>query len=285
MNKIKKYLSIILLAVFILNTVAYADSNVVVTLAKNIDNEQKKEILNIFGVKEDEVRTIEVTNQEERQYLEGVAPEEQIGNITMSSAYVEILEEDSGISVETHNINWVTKEMYQSALVTAGVKNAKVIAAAPIPVSGTGALTGILKAFEQVTGEKIDEDQKKIANEEIVKTGELGDEIGKDKASELIKEVKEEVIEKGAKTPEEIKKIIIDISAKLDINLSDEQIEKINQLMEKISRLNLDTDEIKNQLKNIGKKLDDTIKNNEEVRSLLERILDAIKNFFASIFN
>src|SRR5699024_7180716 len=202
-----------------------------------------------------------------------------------SSAYVEILQDGPGIDVETHNITWVTKEMYESALVTAGVKDAKVVAAAPIPVSGTGALTGITKAFEEVTGEKIDEEQKKVANEEIVKTGELGDEIGKDEASELIKEVKEEVVEKGAKTPEEIKEIIIDVSAKLDISLSDEQIDQINKLMEKISKLNLNTDDIKGQLKDIGKKLDDTVKNNEEVKSLLQRILDAITNFFSSIFN
>ncbi|HLR20793.1 MAG TPA: DUF1002 domain-containing protein [Tissierellaceae bacterium] len=285
MIKMKKYLAIALLFIFSFNTFAYADSNIVVTLAKDINSEQKKEILNLFGVDEDNTNIIEVNNQEERKYLEGVAPEEQIGNITMSSAYVEILQDGSGIDVETHNITWVTKEMYESALVTAGVKDAKVVAAAPIPVSGTGALTGITKAFEEVTGEKIDEEQKKVANEEIVKTGELGDEIGKDEASELIKEVKEEVVEKGAKTPEEIKEIIIDVSAKLDISLSDEQIDQINKLMEKISKLNLNTDDIKGQLKDIGKKLDDTVKNNEEVKSLLQRILDAIKDFFSSIFN
>ncbi len=276
-------ITLILTMIMLFNIIAYADSNKVVTLAKDINESQRKEILNLFNVKEDEVNIIEVNNQEERKYLEGVAPESQIGNQTISSAYVELAGEGSGIDVQTYNISWVTKEMYESALITAGVKDAKVMAAAPFPVSGTGALTGILKAFEQATGKEISEEQKKVATEEIVKTGELGDEIGKDKATELIKEIKEEIIEKGAKTPEEIQKIIIEIAGKLDINLNTNQIDKISGLMEKIGSLDLNVNDIKDQLKDLGKKLDDTIKNNEEVRSWLEKIFDAISNFFKSI--
>lgn len=276
-------ITLILTMIMLFNIIAYADSSKVVTLAKDINESQRKEILNLFNVKEDEVNIIEVNNQEERKYLEGVAPEAQIGNKTMSSAYVELVGEGSGIEVQTYNISWVTKDMYKSALVTAGVKDAKVMAAAPFPVSGTGALTGILKAFEQATGKEIDEDQKKVATEEIVQTGELGDEIGKDKAAELMKEIKEEIIDKGAKTPEEIQKIVIDIAAKFDINLNTNQIDNISQLMEKIGKLDLNTEDIKNQLKDIGKKIDDTLKNNEEVKSWLQKIFDAISGFFKSL--
>lgn len=283
-KKIKSYISFILSLIFILSTGVYADSSVVVTLGKDLSNEQRQEIIEIFDVKEEDVSIIEINNKEERKYLEGIAGEAQLGNKTMSSAYVELLEEDSGISVETYNISWVTKEMYESALVTAGVKDAKVIAAAPFPVSGTGALTGILKAFEQATGKKISENQKQVANEEVFQTGELGEEIGKDKASELVRKVKEEIISRDIKAPEDIKQVILDIAESLDIDLKVEQIEKISNLMEKINKLDLDTEEIKSQLKNIGKKLDDTIKNNEEVRSLLEKILDAIKSFFRALF-
>ena len=283
-NKVLRNISLILSFIFIFGSFVYADSDVVVTLAKNLDDTQRKQILELFKVDEKNVKILEVNNQEERQYLEGVATEAQLGKITMSSAYVELLEEGSGIEVETHNISWVTKEMYANALVTAGVKNAKVIAAAPFPVSGTGALTGILKAFEQATGEKISEEQKKVASEEVVRVGELGEQVGKDKAAELVKKVKEEIIEKGIKDPKEIKKIIIDFAGKLDINLNTNQIEKIGELMEKITKLDLNTENIKEQIKDIGNKLDDTIKNNVEVRSFLQKLLDGIKNFFNSIF-
>lgn len=277
-------MTLILSFVFIFNTMVFADSSTVVTLGKNLSKDQRKQILDIFNVDENKTTILEVNNEEERQYLEGIATEEQLGKITMSSAYVELLEEGSGIDVETYNITWVTKKMYQSALVTAGVSDAKVIAAAPFPVSGTGALTGILKAFELATGKTISEDQKKVANEEVVQSGELGEEIGQEKASELIRIVKEEVIRKGIKDPEEIKKVVIDIAAKLDINLNVDRIDKLSGLMQNISKLDLNTEQIKNQLKDLGQKLDDTIKNNEQVQSLLQKILTAIKEFFISLF-
>lgn len=275
----------VLSLIFLLNTFAYADSSTVVTLGEDLNSEQKNQMLELFNVEKDEVAIIEVNNQEERQYLEDVASEKQLGTRTISSAYVDMLDKGSGIDVETYNITWVTEEMYESALVTAGVNDAKIIAAAPFPVSGTGALTGVLKAFEKATGKKIDEEQKKVANEEVYQTGELGEDIGKDKAGELIRVVKEEVISQDIKNPEDIKNIIIEIAGDLNINLNEKQTEDISKLMEKISNLDLNTEEIKNQLKNIGKKLDDTIKNNEEVKSLLDRILDSIKSFFNSIFN
>lgn len=284
-SRILRNISLVLSFIFIFSSFAFADSDVVVTLAKNIDAKQKEEILELFNVEEDEVETIEVNNQEEREYLEGVASEAQLGKKTMSSAYVELLDDNSGINVETYNITWVTKEMYANALATAGVKNAKIIAAAPIPVSGTGALTGVLKAFEQATGEKIDEEQKKVANEEVVRVGELGEEVGQEKASDLVREVKERVVENNVKDPEEIKNIIIEIAGDLNINLNTEQIEKIGDLMEKISKLELDTESIKNQLKDIGKKIDDSLKDNEEARNFLQKIFDAISDFFKSIFN
>ena len=284
-KKIIKYMTLVLAFVFMFNAVAFADSSTVVTLGKNLNNEQKKQMLDIFNVEEGITTIIEVNNEEERKYLEGVATEEQLGKLTLSSAYVQLLEEGSGIDVETYNITWVSKEMYQSALVTAGVSDAKVIAAAPFPVSGTGALTGIIKGFEAATGKTISDEQKKVANEEVVTSGELGEDIGQDKASEIIRLVKEEVVKKGLKDPEEIKKIVIDIAAKLDINLNADNINNLSGLMENISKLNLDTDQIKNQLKDLGQKLDDTIKNNVEVQTLLQKIFAAIKEFFSSIFN
>ncbi len=280
-----KHIIIMLIFTIVFSIFAYADNTVVVTLAKNLNDTQREQILELFNVSEETTKIIEVTNEEERRYLEGIAPEEQIGRITISSAYVEALEEGHGIEVETYNISWVTKEMYQSALVTAGVKDAKVIAAAPYSVSGTGALTGIIKAFEQATGKKISEEQKKVANEEVIKTGELGEEIGKEKATELVRVVKEEVTAKRIKDPEEIKRIIIDIAGRLDINLNAEQIDSISKLMEKINKLNLNTEEIKNQLRGIGEKLDKTLKDNEQVKSLLQRIIEAIRNFFNSLLS
>lgn len=284
-GNLKKYIVIVLSFVFLFSISVYADSSAVVTLGKDLNTEQRNQMLEIFKVDKEDVVIIEVNNEEERKYLEGIASEAQIGSRTISSAYVEMMKKDSGISVETHNISWVTKEMYQGALVTAGVKDARIIAAAPFPVSGTGALTGILKAFEEATGETISEEQKEVAIQEVYWTGELGEDVGQDKASELIRIVKEEIISKDIKNLDDIKNVIINIAGDLNINLENEQIENISQLMDKINGLDLNTKEIKNQLKNIGEKIEDVVKSNEEVRTLLQRILDAIKEFFNSLFN
>ncbi|MBM7615329.1 DUF1002 domain-containing protein [Alkaliphilus hydrothermalis] len=264
-------------------SLVYGQGERVVTLGNDLDQNQRSQMLKIFGVEEKDVKILVVTNEEERNYLKGIAAENQIGSRSISSAYVEDLEKGEGIKVETYNINWVTAEMYQNALVTAGVTNARVIAAAPFNVSGTAALTGILKAFEEVRGANISEEQKKIANEEMVKTGELGEEIGREKAPLLIKQIKEEIIDRGIKDPEEIKKIVIEIAGRLDINLNVEQIEEITRLMQEITKLNLNTEVIRQQLKGIGERIGEISQQNEEVKGILERILDAIRQFFESL--
>ena len=94
-TKTLRNISMILSLVFIFGSFAYADSGTVVTLAKDIDEAQKTQMLDLFKVDRNEVEIIEVNNQEERKYLEGVATEAQIGRSTISSAYVELLEEAS----------------------------------------------------------------------------------------------------------------------------------------------------------------------------------------------
>ena len=282
-SKIKKSIVILLVVLHIMSvsTVALADAATVVSLGANLDEKQKSEIMALFGVTSDEVIMLEVTNQEERDYLGGLVSDEKIGKRAMSSAYVEILKDGEGISVETHNINWVTKEMYANAMVTAGVENAKVIAAAPFKVSGTAALTGIMKAFEEATGEELSEEAKKTANEEMVTTGELGDDIGQDEAASLFQEIKERIIKEKITDPEQIKKIIIEIAADLNITITQEHIDKLAELMERISKLDLSVENISKQLENINKgleKVKDTINQN---KGFFQRILDAIKGFFA----
>jgi len=274
-------LLLIILFVFHMPVAALAQEGSVVSLGADLTEEQKEQMLELFQADEDDGKRIEVTNQEERSYLEGLVSEQKIGTRAISSAYVEILEEGKGILVETHNINWVTKEMYANAMVTAGLENARVIAAAPFEVSGTAALTGIMKAFEEATGEELSEDAKKAANEELVTTGELGDEIGQDKAASLVKEIKERILREKVTDPQKIRDIIIEIAGDLNINITQGQIDQLADLMERISKLDLNVEKISGQLENITKGLDKVRETINENKGLLQQILDAIKNFFA----
>lgn len=108
----KKAISILLISLIILYALAIpvlADQYEVVSLGANLDDSQKQEMLKFFGVNEDDVQLIEVTNQEEREYLEGLVPDAQIGTRAISSAYVKPLSDGEGIMIETKNITWVSK--------------------------------------------------------------------------------------------------------------------------------------------------------------------------------
>lgn len=274
----------IILLLIIVSNIAFGDSynDIVVSLGEDLSEEQRIQVLDLFDV-DDDVRTVYVTNQEERKYLGQYIDEKKIGTKAISCAYVRKLSNNQGINISTYNINWVTKEMYANALITAGIKDAEVKVAAPVAVSGTAALTGIIKAFEDISGKNIGEKEKQIANEEISKTGQLGQEIGKDNASQLIKQIKEEIVEKNIKDEKDIRQIIINISQNLEINLTEEQINDILELMKNISSLNLNLEDIKGQLKNISDKVNEISQENKEVKSLLQRILDFFKKLFKGL--
>ncbi|SDL26980.1 DUF1002 domain-containing protein [Natronincola ferrireducens] len=281
--KINKVIYITIISCVLATLMVYGSQNVVVTLGNDLNQEQRQQMLNLFNVKQGAIAVLVVTNEEERRYLEGVATERQLGTKAISSAYVEHLQQGEGIAVETYNITWVTEEMIMNALVTAGVTNAKVIAAAPFEVSGTAALTGILKAFEEVTGQAISEEQKRIANEEMVKTGELGEKIGKEEATILIREIKEVIIERKIREPQEIRRIVIEIAGQLNIQLTEKQVEDITKLMEQITRLNLNTEVIQQQLQGIREGLRDISRDNQEVQSFLQKILEVLRRILESI--
>ena len=284
MNFKKKVSSILLSMTLIVGSFApsFADGARVVTLGVNNTAEQKQKILDYFGVKEDEVVILEVNNKEEREYLGGVATEAQLGTKTYSCAYVEPTNSGSGINVKTANITWVTSSMVASTLSTAGMTDANCVIAAVFPVSGTGALTGVMKAFEDATGEKLDEDKKELASEELITTGDLGDEIGQDKATGVVNDVKMEVIKNGTSDTTQIADIINNVTNNYNITLTDAQVKQITDLMEKIAAQNYDYNSVKDTLNNVSNIVEDNLKEaGESVAG--SGIMDSIGDFFSSI--
>ncbi|MCC5425070.1 DUF1002 domain-containing protein [Clostridium botulinum] len=262
----------------------YADAFKVVTLGADLTNEQKEEMLKYFGVTRKEANVMEVNKEEEDRYLAGVATRKQIGTKSISCAYVEPTDK-GGLNISTHNIYWVTENMIRNALITAGVENANVKVGAPFNVSGTAALTGILKGFESSKGgKKIDEEKKKVANEEMVVTGNLGEKIGQDEAANLINEVKKEVVKEKPKTEKEIKNIVKDATNNYGYKLSDEDMQKITALMDKINGLDLDFKQIKDQLNQVSNKLKDVV-TSEEAKGFFSKLWEGIKDFFDNIFS
>lgn len=177
-RKVSGVLAFILAAGLLLQApvaeISYADAVPVVTLGSDLSDEQKSMILQFFGTNATSVEVLSVTNQDERQYLEGLVTDDLIGTRTLSCSYICPMN-SGGIVVKTANLNWVTDGMLANALLTCGVENCQVIATAPFEVSGTGALTGVMKAYEKSCGEVLDESKKELATEELVLTGELID--------------------------------------------------------------------------------------------------------------
>ncbi|MCF6137930.1 DUF1002 domain-containing protein [Pseudalkalibacillus berkeleyi] len=286
--KIKKWLVLALLAVFIIPGVALADAapgDNIVTLGEDLTEQQKQDLLKEMDVSAD-VETITVTNEEEHQYLGEYISKAQIGSKAISSTKITIGEKDSGLNVETNNINWVTEEMYANALTTAGVTDADIYVTAPFEVSGTAALTGILKAYEVKADIKIPEEKKQVANEEMVKTVKLGDRVGADKATELMTKIKQELADNPVETEEDLRALIKRVAEEVGINLTEEELNGLVSLFNKMKDMNIDWDQVKSNLENVRNNLSEFL-NKEETKSVIRNILDffislieALKNLF-----
>lgn len=273
----------------LLPTAAFADAVVgdsVVTLGADLSNEQRQQLLDEMDVDAESVQVLEVTNEEEHQYLGDYVSKATIGSRAISSAKITLTEEGSGINVDTKNITHISNSIYANAMVTAGVKDADVYVTAPFEVSGTAGLTGILKAFEAAMGEEISEEQKQVANEEMVKTSELGEKYGDEEIAELMMRLKEQLAENKPESKEEMRQLVINVAGDLNINLNDSDIDLITDLLMRISDLNIDWNQLGNQVDQIRNNLDEIL-DSPETRNFIERGLDflrAIIDWFAGLF-
>ena len=269
----------ILLMLFLVSigTVGFANNGEqIVTLGADLSESQKTEMLNYFRVQENDLTILTVTNEEEYLYLQGIVGRDVIGTRAISSVLLEIRAPGTGIEVKTHNITWVTEGMYAAALVTAGVSDVLITAAAPFPVSGTAALTGVVKAFEEITGEELDEENKEAAHEELVILLELGERINdSEQATELMQRAKEEILKNRPLDYEEIKELLRRLSGELDIELTEEQISQLARFLEKFNDLDVDLEQLRDQIISF---YEDPV-----ARSLMARILEIITSLLQQI--
>ncbi|MBB6630792.1 DUF1002 domain-containing protein [Clostridium algidicarnis] len=270
----------------------------IVTLGADLTNDQRLQMLKRFEVTEnqiekDEIKEVEVTIQDIREQL-GMDTSKPVakGSVSISSCYVEVLPKGKGISVTTNNLTEVNKNMLSNAIVTSGITDAKVIADAPYKVTGTAALAGILKGFEQSMGKELPLENKEVARDEINVTKSLGNEIGPDKAASLINDAKTEVIKEKPKDKEEIVGIVDKTADRYDVKLSESQQQSITDLLTKLNDLDLNYKDLKGTLS----KLNDTmtksleksgviLQENNTILKKISRQLDRFGSFIKGIFN
>ena len=200
-----------------------------------------------------------------------------------SSAYVKLLDDNSGINVKATNLTEVTESMLMNALITSGITAADVKVSSPFKVTGTSALSGILAGVEEVGGFEISLKQKETAQKEIETTVEVGDEIGSEEASTIINDIKTEVIKEKPKTEEEIKKIVENITNQYNVNISINAKDSIVNLMSDVNDLGLDYSELKSSLKEASNKLSNNLKK-LGIKLKEEGFFEKIKDWFVDLW-
>ena len=234
---------------------AMADASRVVTLGADLTQDQKNTMMQYFKANASEVQILTVTNADEREYLGNYIPLEQIGTRTLSCAYVKPTQ-SGGIKVRTANLNYVTGKMIANALSTAGISNCEAVAACPYEVSGTGALTGVMMAYETAVGQKLDTEKKDLATKEVVVTGNLAQQVGEDNATNIINQAKLQIIGENVQNADEIYNIVNNIAVENNVNFSEEEMNAIVSLLQQIAQQSYDIEQMKNTLEEIQESMD-----------------------------
>ena len=117
-----------------------------------------------------------------------------------------------------------------------------------------------MKAFENATGKNLDEDKKELASEELITTGDLGDDIGQDKATGIINDVKADIIKNNTSDKTQIANTINNITNNYNVQFTHSQDDKIVALMEKIAAQHYDYNEMKATLNNVSDVVKDNLK-------------------------
>lgn len=269
-----------------------------IAFGQNLKSNEKATVLAGFGITEADLanyKTVEVTNQEEHDYLGDYIASNVIGTRALSSVMVVKTESGTGIHVTTQNINYCTSGMYCNALLTAGLQDADVKVVAPFTISGTSALVGAMKAYSAMTGQDISEDTRDAATDELVTTAEIAESVGdSEKVEQLVAAVKQEIFSDGQTSRDDIVNTIEECSQKLDVSLTQAQKDQLTDLMVKISKQDIDVDALKEQAKDLYQKLKDSgfdFKNVDtdaiakEAGGIFGKIFKAISDFFKKLFS
>ena len=260
-----------------------------ISFGADLRADEKAKVLELLGLTEADLEKCNVntvTNAEEHQYLDAYITNDHIGSRALSSVAVMKAKKGSGITVTTKNINYCTTSMYENALATAGVKDANVVVVGPFDMSGTAALIGAVKAYSGMTGEAVDTDVIDGAINEMVVTGEIGDETGKtDEIAGMVAYLKDQVGGKNL-SDSELADAIDQASEKFNVSLTQDQIDQLKELLKKLQGLDLNWNNIRDQAENLYGKLKDmglkvdTSALTQQAQGFFAKLIAFIKSLF-----
>lgn len=284
MKKIIPVLLMLCILMSMSTALAIEEGEARAVIGADLTEEQIASVYAAFGLNRGDVPELRVTNSEEREYLSGFVSDSVIGTRSISCVYIEILPEGSGLDVTTSNISWCTDDMYLNSLVTAGIVDAKVVITAPLTVSGTAALTGIFKAYEDITGEKLDDVAKLVGTQELVVTAELAGTIGSYDAVAIVNELKLLLSETKDMSDEELRAEVSTLATEYNISLTDKQIDQLLSLCRSME--GLDDEALKARVEDVQKALKTVVDAKEKMSKFSEtmsRISESVKNAVSAI--
>ena len=222
------------------------DDKPYLALGADLSDDQRNTVLSLMGIDPANLANYDVTyvtNAQEHQYLDSYVDASKIGSKSWSSVVIVKRKKGNGLNISTNNITYCTVGMYKNALTTAGITDADIIVAGPKPISGTAALVGIFEAYEAMTGEAVQDNVVDAALNELVVTGELEASIQgltDQEVEEFIAYIKSLIAEKGLTDEKSINEAIDEACDKYGVTLSDDERQKIVDLLLKITSLGID---------------------------------------------
>ena len=259
------------------------DDKPYLALGADLSDDQKNIVLSLMGIDPANLANYNVTyvtNAQEHQYLDSYVDSSKIGSKSWSSVVIVKRKKGNGLNISTNNITYCTVGMYKNALTTAGITDADIIVAGPKPISGTAALVGIFEAYEAMTGEAVQDNVVDAALNELVVTGELEASIQgltDQEVEEFIAYIKSLIAEKGLTDEKSINEAIDEACDKYGVTLSDDERQKIVDLLLKITSLGIDL----SGLVDYAASLYNSFKNGGSSSG----IMASIGNFFGNIFS
>lgn len=259
------------------------DDKPYLALGADLSDDQKNTVLSLMGIDPANLANYNVTyvtNAQEHQYLDSYVDSSKIGSKSWSSVVIVKRKKGNGLNISTNNITYCTVGMYKNALTTAGITDADIIVAGPKPISGTAALVGIFEAYEEMTGEAVQDNVVDAALNELVVTGELEASIQgltDQEVEEFIAYIKSLIAEKGLTDEKSINEAIDEACDKYGVTLSDDERQKIVDLLLKITSLGIDL----SGLVDYAASLYNSFKNGGSSSG----IIASIGNFFGNIFS
>ena len=259
------------------------DDKPYLALGADLSDDQKNIVLSLMGIDPANLANYNVTyvtNAQEHQYLDSYVDSSKIGSKSWSSVVIVKRKKGNGLNISTNNITYCTVGMYKNALTTAGITDADIIVAGPKPISGTAALVGIFEAYEAMTGEAVQDNVVDAALNELVVTGELEASIQgltDQEVEEFIAYIKSLIAENGLTDEKSINEAIDEACDKYGVTLSDDERQKIVDLLLKITSLGIDL----SGLVDYAASLYNSFKNGGSSSG----IMASIGNFFGNIFS